>query len=129
MGRMKISDQPRLRGTALFWTGVVLSGFVGKWLGPAFAIRSASMLSPLAHYWSLSLLVFQVLTAMICFLVLYRALALGVVARVVAKRGVEIESQSTLRGMLLSTLIPLVIWAIGMALMMDLARSGMHDSM
>jgi hypothetical protein len=103
---------------------------VGRGFGTDVAVH-VTVLAPSIDggYISLSVLIFQLLTAMVCFLLIYRVLALGALARVAAKHGVVIESQSTFRGMLLSAFIPLLVWAVGMALMMDLARSGMHDSM
>jgi hypothetical protein len=125
---MNTPNQTRFLSTALFWIGVLVSGIVGRSLGPDFAVRIAHLASSLFRCWVLSLLLVQLLTAMICFLLLYRVVALGMLAGVAAKRGFVIETQSTFRGMLLSAFIPLLVWAVGMALMLDSASSGMHDS-
>jgi len=66
---------------------------------------------------------------MACFLLLYRGVVFGIVAKLAAKRGIMLQAESVIVGMLLSAFLPLLIWAVGDALMFDAARSGMHDSM
>jgi hypothetical protein len=121
--------QPRHLSKAIYWSVIVASGILGWRFGDDFTIRISMLAPSYFRYWSLSLLAGQLLTATISFLLLYRGLVFGLVARRVARRGVAINAESTVAGILLSAFLPLLIWAIGITLMMDLARSGMHDSM
>jgi hypothetical protein len=113
----------------MFWSAVLVSGLFGWKCGDSFTDRIAGLAPFIAHYWSLSLLLGQLLTAMLCFLLLYRGFGFGIVARLAAKRGITLQAESIFVGMLLSAFIPLLIWAVGDALMFDFSRSGMHDSM
>ena len=126
---MNLLMQPRLLNKAIYWIVIVASGILGWKFGDDFTIRISRLAPSCFRYWSLSLLAGQLLTATISFLLLYRGLVFGFVARRVARRGVAINAESTAAGILLSAFLPLLIWAIGITLMMDLARSGMHDSM
>ena len=106
-----------------------MSGLLGWKYGDYLTIRISEIAPSHFKYWSLSLMTGQLLTAMAGFLLLYWGIGLGLVAKIAAKRGIAIRGESVVAGMLLSAFIPLLIWAIGVTLMMDLARSGMNDSM
>jgi hypothetical protein len=126
---MSIITQPRFISKATFWSSILLSGVAGWKLGDDFTIRISAIAPSYFSCWSLSLLLGQLLTAMICFSLLYRGVGFGLVAKLVAKRGIELQAESVFVGMLLSAFLPLLIWAVADALMFDAARSGMHDSM
>ena len=126
---MNLTKHPRLCSKGIFWSAILVSGLFGWKFGDYFTIRISSVAPSYFYYWSLTLLLGQLLTAMICFLLLYRGVGFGLLARLALRRGIAFQAESFFVGMLLSAFLPLLIWAVADALMFDFARSGMHDSM
>ena len=126
---MNLFKRPRLVSKAICWIAILVTGLFSWKFGDHFTIRITSIAPSYFYYWSLTLLLGQLLTAMICFLLLYRGVVFGLVARLALKQGITLQAESVFVGMLLSAFLPLLIWAVGDALMFDFARSGMHDSM
>ena len=126
---MNPSTQARFISKGTYWSAIVLSGVAGWKLGNSFTIRISYVAHAVFSYWSLALLLGQLVTAMVCFVLLYRCVGFGLAVRLLAKRGITLQAESVFEGLFLSAFLPLLMWAISDALMFDAFRSGMHDSM
>ena len=126
-----MSDSKHFHSLArwFFWITVIVSGISGIKITRMFSYQILMAAPFLSYCWPLSLLVLQMVFAVIGFLIFYRVLALSLVAAVESKRSVEIYRPSVVRGVMFSALIPFVLGIIGFLFIFFLAGSGMHDSM
>jgi hypothetical protein len=115
-------------GKRLFWVSVILSGIVGARIVRMLSYQILMAAPFLSDHWVLSLLALKMLAASLSFLVLYRLLALNLVAVVESKNGIEIGKPSLTRGVIYSALIPFILSILGLLIVFLLAGSGMHDS-
>jgi hypothetical protein len=113
----------------LFWILVFVSGIAGIKITRIFSYQILMAAPFLSNCWPLSLLALEMAFASISFLVLYRVLALSIVATFERKHGMESYRPSAVRGMIFSALIPLILGILVLVLIFFIAHSGMHDSM
>jgi hypothetical protein len=111
-------------GYWLFVICVIVSGIAGMFGGRALA----SWVLPLGHFsWVLA---FQPVVSILSFFLLYRFVALSVVAVVEDKKGIELEKPSIKSGMIYSAIFPLVLFVIFLVLLFFGTITGsMHDSL
>jgi hypothetical protein len=102
-------------GKLLFWISLAAAQIAGLLVGQSLG-------SPAF----LSLLLWQMLTAVLAFLVLYRVLALNLVGAIEHRKGMKIEKPGVRRGLLYALLIPLLLCALGFLVISFLSPSSIH---
>ena len=126
---MDINTQYRSLGKLLFWVLVIASGIAGMRIAYMISYWVLMAAPFLSYHWVLSRIGLRMLMASLSFFVLYRLLALNLVAAIESKRRIVIDKPRFTRGMIYSALIPFILDIIGLSIMFFLAGSGMHDSM
>jgi hypothetical protein len=112
-------------GKWLFWFSLIASEIVGVTIGRLQAKQffSSQWFVQNQTFWET--LAFQIATAALCFLVLY-GLASNILSAAGNKLGLKISRPGLAQGLLYAAAIPLVLCAIGFAIILFLSGSSIY---
>jgi hypothetical protein len=110
-------------GRWFFWTSIFLSEIAGIAFGRRQAGRIFSSSAFFHSHPFLSPLLFQMLTAVMAFLILYGLLSLTIAGLIEDWTGVKIEKPGMARGILFTALVPLLLCGIGFLIILFLSGS------
>ena len=114
-----MSNVHRYLGKSFFWASLILSQIAGM-------ISAAPFYN---HHRFFIPLVFQIFTAVLFFMVIYRFLALNVIFGLEHRNGVKINKPGLLRGVLYSIVIPLILCATGFLIILLLSGLSINAAM
>jgi hypothetical protein len=110
-------------GQFLFWVCIIASQMIGLTIG-RFQVAQMFALFCHAHPF-LAPLLFQILTAIACFLIFYMV-AVNVIVTVEQRAGIQIRKPGVKQGILYAAAIPLILCIIGFILVKFLSHSSIY---
>jgi hypothetical protein len=115
-------------GKILFWASLIMSQIAGLVIGRKLPGHLAAQSLFYNHHQFVTLLIFQILAAVLFFAVFYCFFALKVVSNFENRTGVKINKPSLELGIICSAIIPLILCAMGFLLILCLSGLSIKGS-